>query len=386
MNKATLFDVAVIEPVGGHGGMDYYDFGLCSGLADVGIKVVLYTCDETRQPERPNYIVNNWFCGIYGRQHVIVRGIKFLTAIFHVFWDVILKGIPVVHFHFFDVGILQIAQIILAKILFRKIIVTVHDVEGFVEGKGSLTMAKLAYGWSNQLVVHNDYSQTELISRLGIPQSCINIIPSGNYEHVSSSSISREAARIKLGWADNVKTILFFGQLKGIKRLDLLLKALPKVLDYCQDIHLIIAGKEVDVPFSIYQELICENALQNKCTSIIRYIDNEEVPLFFAAADLVVLPYERIYQSAVLLMAMSFSRAVVVSDIPGMLEVVKDGETGYVFQSGNENSLSVSLIRALENDHERNSIALNGYELVVREHSWQSIRKQHAELYKNVLN
>ena len=33
--------VTMIEPVGGHGGMDYYDFGLCGGLVNAGVDVVL---------------------------------------------------------------------------------------------------------------------------------------------------------------------------------------------------------------------------------------------------------------------------------------------------------------------------------------------------------
>jgi len=43
--------VAQLEPVGGHGGMDYYDFGLCQGLSEAGVDVVLHTCDETVSPQ-----------------------------------------------------------------------------------------------------------------------------------------------------------------------------------------------------------------------------------------------------------------------------------------------------------------------------------------------
>ena len=39
--------IAMIEPVGGHGGAHYYDFGLARGLLAAGCRVSLYTCDET---------------------------------------------------------------------------------------------------------------------------------------------------------------------------------------------------------------------------------------------------------------------------------------------------------------------------------------------------
>ena len=334
MRQPAAFYVAMIEPVGGHGGMDYYDFGLCGGLAQAGLGVVLYTCDETTKPEDADFAIKKWYRGIYGKQPVLLRGLRFIFATLRVFGDVLYRHIPLVHFHFFDVGILQLGLISLAKILRRKVVVTVHDVEGFVEGKGSSRLAKFAYSWADRLVVHNQFSKAELISNLQVSINRVEVIPHGNYRHVYPNLIDRIASREQLGWFQHEKILLFFGQIKGVKRLDLLLTAFAEVLKTQPDTRLVIAGKVVDVPFGEYQAQIDKLCIAVNCTCLVRYIKNEEVPLLYAASDLVVLPYERIYQSGVLLMAMSFARAVVVSDIPGMLEIVRDGETGYVFCNG----------------------------------------------------
>ena len=45
--KDDPISVALIEPVGGRGGMDAYDLGLCRGLIAAGCQVSYYTCDET---------------------------------------------------------------------------------------------------------------------------------------------------------------------------------------------------------------------------------------------------------------------------------------------------------------------------------------------------
>ena len=53
--------VAVIEPVGGHGGLNYYDFSLCNCLKTAGIDVILDTCDETRFTDKTSFKVKKYF-------------------------------------------------------------------------------------------------------------------------------------------------------------------------------------------------------------------------------------------------------------------------------------------------------------------------------------
>jgi glycosyltransferase involved in cell wall biosynthesis len=118
----------------------------------------------------------------------------------------------------------------------------------------------------------------------------------------------------------------------------------------------------------------------------IRHIPNDELALYFAAADVVVLPYRRIYQSSVILMAMSYGRAVVVSDLPAMTEMVTDGENGYVFEQGSAVSLSKQLVRALRDEQGRLRVASRALEYIRKNNDWEQIGKQTAMLYRAVLS
>lgn len=385
MKKPTGLSVAMIEPVGGHGGMDYYDFGLCGGLVQANVDVRYYTCDETVIPAEASYVIHRWYKGIYGKRSVFLRGLRFLFATFRVFVDVLLAHIRIVHFHFFDVGVVQLGQIVLAKLLMRKVVVTVHDVEGFVEGKGSTRMAKIAYRLADRLIVHNQFCRDELAANMLVAVKDISVIPHGNYRHMYPNLIARGTARAQLGIEDGEKVLLFFGQIKGVKRLDLLLSAFAEVLKTQPNTRLLIAGKVVDIPFSEYQARIDKLGIAENCTCLIRYIRNDEVPVFYAASDLVVLPYERIYQSGVLLMAMSFSRAVVVSDIPGMLEIVHDGETGYVFRNGDASDLTSVLLNSLADDVKRITIEKNSLQVMDDIYDWKRIGKMTADFYAGIL-
>lgn len=376
----------MIEPVGGHGGMDYYDFGLCDGLSHSGVEVILYTCDETNEPDQASFVIRRWYRGIYGRSHVALRGLRFLFATLRVFWDVLVKRIPIVHFHFFDVGVLQLGLIVLAKTMLRKVVVTVHDVEGFVEGKGNSSLARLAYRWPDKLIVHNQFSRAELMAHLNVTANRVAVIPHGNYRHVYPSPLSRTTARQELGWNQKENVLLFFGQIKGVKRLDLLLSAFALVLKAQPNTRLVIAGKVVDVPFSTYQSQIDTLGIATQCTCLIRYIKNEEVPLLYGASDAVVLPYERIYQSGVLLMAMSFAKAVLVSSIPGMLEIVRDEETGFVFKNGDPVDLAARLVTVLAEPEKRGKVAQQGLQLMDDEYSWYIVGELTNRLYKDVIH
>ena len=48
----------------------------------------------------------------------------------------------------------------------------------------------------------------------------------------------------------------------------------------------------------------------------IKFISHSDVPYYYSAADIVILPYRKIYQSGVLMMSLSYKKPVVVSDLP----------------------------------------------------------------------
>ena len=58
--------VAIIEPVGGHGGMNFYDLSLCQSLVQAGAKATLYTCDKTAVTGHESFKVMRPFHRIYG--------------------------------------------------------------------------------------------------------------------------------------------------------------------------------------------------------------------------------------------------------------------------------------------------------------------------------
>lgn len=141
-----------------------------------------------------------------------------------------------------------------------------------------------------------------------------------------------------------VTTFLFFGFIAPYKGLDLLLAAVSRISKVNKDFRLIVAGRTNDWD-EVYKPLIDdESVVQTE----IRYVNNDEIPTFFANADYVVLPYRDTTQSGPLMIAYNYNVPVIASDAEGFKEFFEPGITGYTFELGNPLNLDEVLLAAIE--------------------------------------
>lgn len=142
-------------------------------------------------------------------------------------------------------------------------------------------------------------------------------------------AITRDKALSALKLEPEDSYILFFGFIRAYKGLDLLIKAFGDERLRNRNLKLIVAGEfyEDDSP---YRKLVNEKGLVNDVLFFDHFIKDNEVPVFFCAADLVVQPYRSATQSGVTQIAYYFEKPMVVTDVGGLKEIVPDGVCGYV--------------------------------------------------------
>jgi len=369
--------------------MNYYDFGLCEGLSCAGAEVTLYTCNETKIPSNTRFQVICAYQEIYGSKWAMKRGFRFILGTIRALWHAKrIARADVCHFHFFHGGVFEGFMVLMARLFGMPVVITAHDVESF--GNDSLNLrlpfSKLAYCCADRVIGHNYSTCTALATSLGVPEKKMTVIPHGNYLHVIRDVPLRKDARKELGIGLNKKILLFFGQIKRAKGLDLLIRAMPEVVAEHPDVLLLIAGKTWRTDFSQYQEQINVLGIREQCLSRIQYIPDSDVPLYYAACDLVVLPYRKIYQSGVLLMAMSYGRPILASDLPGMAEVIDEGETGFLFPSENAYALSNKIIQLLNDPEDLEHVARKGLQHMKECHSWFEVGRQTHTCYETILS
>ena len=145
------------------------------------------------------------------------------------------------------------------------------------------------------------------------------------YDHFGSKMNKVEAMK-HLNLDPGKKAILFFGLIREYKGLDVLLQAFSKLDDSYQ---LVIAG-EAYGGFDSYQKIIDASPNRERIHLFNHYIEDAKVPLFFSAADVLVLPYRSATQSGVTAIAYHFEVPVISTDVGGLKEMIRNGETGIV--------------------------------------------------------
>ena len=377
----SIKNIAIIEPVGGHGGMNYYDYSLATGLSNKDVNVFWYTCDKTSELGSSNICIKKYFKNIYGLQNKAIRFFRFVIGLIRSLIDAKSHDCELIHFHFFHYTILEFLMVLLANLFSYKIIITVHDVESFTSGSSSF-FERFILNKTNQIIVHNMSSFSEMVDNNVNLKSKITIVPHGNYM-LYVKKLNSLTCKNTLNINIDKFHILFFGQIKKVKGLDVLLKAISMLVNNgITDLQLTIAGKVWKDDFTEYDALIRENNLEEFVTADIRYIPDDEVDMYYNSADLVVLPYKKIYQSGVLLMAMSYSKPVLVSDITGMTEVICDNENGFVFESENVQSLKNKILFIKNNFNIRNSVVQKSDIDITTKFSWDEIADQTIKVYE----
>ncbi|MEY8343899.1 glycosyltransferase family 4 protein [Niallia circulans] len=385
MNSEKKVIVSVIEPVGGHGGMNYYDINLCESIQQSNlVDIKLYTSDETKETSNL-FNIKKVFKGVYGQRSKYIRGMNFIKGLIIALLSSKKNNVDIFHFHFFHYTLLELFSVLTAKILNVKVVITAHDVESFSTGS-SMNIARKIYSLSDGIIAHNNVSKNELINTVGIKEDKVSVIPHGNYLSYVNSDIEKEEALRSLGIPYNEEFILlFFGQIKTVKGLDILIESIPEIVKNEKNIKVIIAGKVWKDDFSVYQEKIDRLDINKYIISHIEYIPEDKVDLYFNAADLVVLPYKKIYQSGVLLNAMSYKKSVVVSDLDGMKEIITNKQNGFLFKNGDAIDLANVVSGIIYKKRELKEISQSAYEYIVNNHDWKDIGIRTSNFYSDLL-
>src|SRR5687768_1084479 len=75
--------VSLIEPIGGHGGMNFYDYGLSQGLANNMVQVNFFTSDSTVPISLVNVKTYFTFSSMWKRKSKILKVLIYLKGLFH---------------------------------------------------------------------------------------------------------------------------------------------------------------------------------------------------------------------------------------------------------------------------------------------------------------
>jgi glycosyltransferase involved in cell wall biosynthesis len=184
--------------------------------------------------------------------------------------------------------------------------------------------------------------KNEMISEFSIPEEKISVIPFGINSTVPNTSLSSSEAKRQLGISRGDRTLLFFGNIAPYKGLEYLIAAFDELLKKDRGYRLLIVGKpkRAETYWNQVRHSIASSGIGDRLIQKIEYVPDEETELYFKAADVLVLPYTRIFQSGVLFLAYNFGLPAVAADIGSLKEEIIEGQTGLVFKAQDSSDLA----------------------------------------------
>ena len=379
------------------GGDKPYAFGLATALLSKGVPLDIVGSDELDFPEFHNQPGVNYL-NLRGDQRTDVsflakllrvltyylRLVRYVRTaepdIFHILWNN--------KFEFFDRTVLMAYY----RHLHKNVVLTIHNVNaGRRDSKDTafnrLTL-RIQYRLADHIFVHTEKMKLELASEYGVPSCRITVIPFGINNAVPNTSLTPREAKQRLGLDERQKAILFFGNLVPYKGVEYLIAAFQELAARNHQYRLIIAGNPAtsrDYWYPIRKTLKAE---MEKGQVLLKdtFIPDAETEIYFKAADVLVLPYKRIYQSGVLFLGHSFGLPVIASDVGCLKDEIAEGQTGFTCRPED----SMDLARVIENyfesdlyshlDQSRSKIR----DYATKRHSWDIVSQATMRVYANL--
>jgi glycosyltransferase involved in cell wall biosynthesis len=261
--------------------------------------------------ERPDVVILQWWTSSVAHMHLLISLINAIST----------KAKVIIEFH-------EVVDPLEESILPIRIY--------------SRIMGRFLVKRASLYVTHSESDRRLVASKYRLPEGRVYVIPHGLYDQYQK--ISRGDARRKLG-LDGDYVILSFGLIRPYKGIPNLIRAfgeLPE--DVAGRSRLLIAGEIWEDREAVTQAMAgCK--YRDRIRLVDDYIPDDDIPLYFNAADVVALPYTRASQSGVAHIAMAFGRPIVVSKVGGLAESMADYSGTYFVPPGDATAIRDALLK-----------------------------------------
>jgi D-inositol-3-phosphate glycosyltransferase len=246
---------------------------------------------------------------------------------------------------------------------------TVHDVQGheWRPWRGSYLRHYRAF---DSLVCHSHASRAWL--RTLLPDAPVTIIPHGRYTPLATTPPSSGAARAALGLPSDAQVVLLFGFLRRYKGVELFLEALRLAQRDAPGVIGVIAGKP------LYDVTALRRAAEREHLPVrwdLRFIPRSEIGGYFAAADVVALPYRGTTDSGMIELAAAFRRPVVTTSVGGLGEAFMRYGVGAVVPPDDAAALARAMARRYSGEPSTDAESM----------SWEQVAVRTESLYRDLV-
>jgi glycosyltransferase involved in cell wall biosynthesis len=176
--------------------------------------------------------------------------------------------------------------------------------------------------------------------------------------------------------------ILFIGSITDRKKPHLIIEALPKLHDDKVELHLV-----GPTPNHKYLDDLREKIISNNLEDRV-YIhgtkSRDEVKEFYSESNLMILPSVSEGLARVIFESQVTACPVLVTDAPGMQDIVIDGQTGYVFESNDLKTMIEKIDYIIKNYSEATAVGKNAKDFILSNYSADNFKFSFQKIFDTV--
>ncbi len=289
----------------------------------------------------------------------------------------------VVHAQHWSTPLVPVLWTVLAAAKRRglRVVLTIHNTAPHGNSAVFVPALRALCRLADVCILHSEDGRRQAVEVLRVPAERVRLIRPGAGPAVAVRAEDGAAARARLGLPEGEPVALCFGAIRNYKGVDVLLRAFARALGAVPEARLLIAGQ----PWSDwrpYQVLIDELGIGPRVHAFPHFIPEAQVPDFFAAADVVVLPYRRFdAQSGVGMTILGYRKPLIVTRLGGLAELT--GEERFVVPPGDAEALADRLALCLGEPAVLEGMRRDAEERA-REFSWDRAAAQTVGVYREV--
>jgi len=237
---------------------------------------------------------------------------------------------------------------------------------------------------ADRIVAANVVERAELLRDYAAHPSRIATIPCGVDTDLFTPG-DRAEARRRLG-LDDRPVLLWVGRMAPIKGLDTLLDTVARLREGRRDMRLLVVGGDADEPTSGHETSLRHRIARLGLVDSVRFVGPQPqsvLPLYYAAADLTVLPSYYESFGMVALEAMACGSPVIASRVGGLITTIRDGVTGFLVPDGDVGALAERIESLVADPELRWRLGREGVRWAAQ-HRWpcvaEAVCKEYASL------
>ncbi len=259
----------------------------------------------------------------------------------------------------------------------RRARATEHEPQVRIDGERAIAAG------ADRVIVASEHEKHLLTSLYGADASAISVIPCGIDLDVFTP-MDKQHAREKLGIRDGERIILFVGRIEPLKGIDILISAAAQLHDD-ENFKVLIVGGDATIDAQTAELRAQADSLGiDHHISFVGAVEHEDLPLYYNAADVCVVPSYYESFGLVAVEAMACGTPVVASRVGGLASTISDGRTGYLIPWRCPEPFAERLELLLDNDELRASFGRAAREAVER-YRWVNVADAIAAMYEELL-